>query len=397
MHEAELMGYPKKALTPQAHSFMDERRAAAIDLAKKANLGGTDNWHTGNAQAAAWTANKIRRGDISPEDAAKHFGDYIDQFNVNATYELTPGRTTGHLAGVEAGDAGVRAGFAADPRGSWMVPETGTDAIYNASQALPETTVKGVGRFKGETNPAFVARPLAGVDITPTGQVMQKGTENMLNAGEAFRGYVDAQDAGAWHKIMKSKEPGYTGATIRMGGPAGEDATMEAAKRLESKGLYLASSPEGLTVIPGEGAQTGGARAKMLRSEVKQIPGVQGVDMGAAKTGYIDYSGNWPKGKGAVTMQMLDEVQKSPQMMKALENDQRIPGMLMARNERDLEASAQGLGVAREDILTARKIFAEAPAGQRFAALLDAAKKGIVPAVLLSSLAKLGAGQSETD
>jgi len=58
------------------HSFMDDQAQFVIDRMNKNNAGGFNDWNGLNSQAAAWTGAKINAGDIKPEDAAKHYGDF---------------------------------------------------------------------------------------------------------------------------------------------------------------------------------------------------------------------------------------------------------------------------------------------------------------------------------
>jgi hypothetical protein len=160
---------------------------------------------------------------------------------------------------------------------------------------------------------------------------------------------------------------------------------MSLASIVEPKGYWLASNPTGATVIGNDNTLAGVALGKEVRGLLKGHPGVTDVNPVPLRSGYVDYTDNWKLGKGATTNQMLDVLSKSPKMMEALERDPKIPQILLGQNAADVDAAAKGFGVAREDLMLARKIFAEAPPGKKFAALKAAAAKGIVPAVLATS------------
>lgn len=398
MHEMELMGYSNFTGSATRHAAMDRVRADAIEYANRVKLGGFDDWNTGNAQAAAWTANKIRRGDINPKDAAKHYGDYVDEFLANATHEATPGAVTGHLKGIVDAPFAVRQRFFNDPRSSWTNPRTGGDILYEEQGLMPAPTASTVGRYKDEVNPAFVARPAIATDVN-TGELFP-GTKNAINATEAFRAYADVQGAGAAHAFGRApKAEMRSGAWLPMSETTPE-SVMKIASEFEPKKYFTASNPQGITIMP---TWENPLRGKELTADVGSIlkgPNLRPMGLkpqwGNLWSTYIDYEPQWALGKGAVTKQMLEEVSKSPTAMAAMESSTKLPSYLLARNARDVEAAASGMGVAREDVLRAREIFANAPAGQRFEALRKAAEQGIVPGVMLGGVS-LGSMTQQPD
>ena len=393
MHEAELMGYPSgKVGGATQHSFMDQVRADAIKRANKEKLGGFDDWTTGTAQAAAWSGNKIRRGDISPGDAAKSYKDFLPGLEANATYEAVSSPATGHLQGLLDAPFDVRKAYTAEPSGSWNTSPSGRDIGYTAARMMPGEAVDTVGRFGAEVSPASVARPLTaiftGADDT---RQLTPGSIKSLNAVEASRAFFDAQEAGAWHKILPAKKAAdYTGATIDFGRNISPDEMKKIAPLFEAKGYDIASSPRGVSVLTlRDEAAKGEAFSKDVRDIVRNNKGLfsgSNIDIGRAETGYIDYGDQWrSKVPGSVTERMLQTVEQAPETMKYLEGNPAYREAVASRNVRDLDYAAKGFGVAREDVIRARKIFKE----QGFDGLRKAAKAGIVPAILVS----VGAGK----
>jgi hypothetical protein len=386
MHEAELMGYPSgKVGGATQHAFMDEVRARAIDKANKQGLGGSTDWNTGTSQAAAWSGNKIRRGDISPGEAAKSYADYFPLHEANATYEAVSSPATGHLQGLLDAPYADRLAYTLDPRGSWNTSPSGRDIGYTAARMLPGETVQTVGRFKDSANPAFVARPVTGTYTAENGsRVMTPGSEKSMSAVEAARAYFDAQEAGAWHKAMLAKNAdAYSGATINLGRSMTKEDMERIAPLFEQKGYYLGSAPNGVTVMANDGTPAGGAFAADVRAIMKAnkdlFPGAK-METGNLQSNYIDYGDAWRSGKpGAVTEAMLQHLEAAPKTANLLEGSPEYRATVLARNARDIDAAAKGAGVAREDVLRARKIFAE----EGWAGLKKAAAAGTVPAVLL--------------
>jgi|GEM_PF-1622252 len=395
MHEARVMGYPENQTVSEAnHAFMDRIRAAAIRIANERKLGGFDDWDTGSSQAAAWVGSKIRQGQIDPGDAGKSFATYFPRFEGSATYESTPGAATGHLPGLL--DATPEARRAFDDQARWDT-EFGNDALYAAQGLMPGPTTRTVGRYKDELNPVNVARPLAGTQMADT--QLAEGSRRAMNATESFRSFFDAQEMGAWNtgRLLKGSQDKSTGLVLDI--PSGLDqATMKTvADALEPKGYWLANDKDGGIVVLGRNpagdpsSEPNTLMGKAMVAEVRAALKAAGVDIKGNLTahpvekGSIYYGSAWQDRGGEVTRQMLDAVAQSPTTMAAFEKDARIPLLLFAKNERDA-AWAVNYGVTRPDILKAREIFAKARPGERFQALADAAKRGIVPAFLVGAL-----------
>lgn len=392
MHEARLMGYPDGQTVSEAnHAFMDRVRAKAIEIANEKKLGGFDDWDTGTSQASAWVGSKMRQGQIKPGQEGKHFGDYLSRFEANATYESTPGEGVGHLGGLLDAPYAERLQFDQDPRGSWDT-EFGNDALYASQGMLPGRTVETVGRFRDEINPARVATPVVASSAAngPTAGALFPGSKRALNSTEAFRAYMDAQNAGAANTgaILEGTSPQSTGMVLNLGRAIDPDTMRQVAGALEPKGYWLASDKGGgVTILSNEGSATGEAMAKEVRQALKaaKVPTVGTLKAAPVETVFTSYADLWKQGKGTVTKQMLDAVAESPTTMAAFEKDARIPDILLGKNARDVEF-ANTYGVARADILKAREIFASAAPGTRFAALKKAAEQGIVPAFLVGAL-----------
>lgn len=405
MHEAELMGYPSGKVSGGAqHDFMDEVRARAIEKANAQSLGGFADWDTGTSQAAAWSGNKIRRGDINPGDAAKSYADYFPLHEANATYEAVSSPVTGHLQGLLDAPFDERLAYTMDPRGSWDTSPSGRDIGYTAARMLPGKTVQTVGRFKDSANPAFVTRPVIGTMIAKDGtRSMTPGSVKALNAVEASRAYFDGQEAGGWHKVMTAPNAdAYRAVKLDFGRPFTEADMSAVAPLFEANGYFLGSSPKGITVMgrpagaayPGDpGTKIGKDFAKEVRDIIKANKGVfkgANTDFGALESGYLPYTDAYLSGNpGSVTTELLKYMDAAPETKGLLNDSQGYRDTVVARNPRDTDAAAKGYGVARADMVRARKIFAE----QGYEGLRRAAAAGTVPAVLLAAGGLFAAGE----
>ena len=384
MHEAELMGYPSgKVSGATQHDFMDEVRARAIERANATQLGGFSDWNTGNAQAAAWSGNKIRRGDLLPGDAAKSYADYFPLHEANATYEAVSSPVTGQLQGLLDAPFDAKLAYTRDPRGSWNTSASGRDIGYTAANMLPGEAVETVGRFK---QTAMVARPVIGTETAADkSRVMTPGSKKSMSAVEAGRAYFDVQEAGAWHKLMPADNANsYTGANINFGKSFTQKDMEKIAPLFESKGYYLASAPNGLTVIANESTKVGKDFANEIRGIIKSNKADfsnANTEFGSIASDYIDYSTAYKSGKpGSVTTEMLKYLDAAPNTASLLEKNQMYRDTVLARNARDAEAAQAGFGVNRADVVRAREIFA----AQGWEGLRRAAAAGTVPAYFMS-------------
>ena len=392
MHEAEIFGFPSGKVGGAAqHAFMDDVRAKAIDRANAKQLGGFTDWNTGNAQAAAWSGNKIRRGDIQPGEAARSYADYFPLHEANATYEATPGRSTGHLQGLLDAPWEQRQRFLDDPRGSWDTSGSGRDIGYTAARMLPGETAAGTGRFEGAANPARVARPVIATETLPDkSRAMTQSSQDALSLVEGARAYWDAQDAGAWHKVMPAKSAdAYTAAGVDFGRPFTEADMLKVAPLFEAKGYYLGTAPTGITVLANDSTKTGADFAKEVREIMKANKGAFAgakTEFGAAASGYIDLASGRAAGPGGAAKALLERVDAAPKTAGLLEDSAGYRQAVLSRNTRDADA-AKLFGGTDPRMLLAREIFAK----EGWAGIRRAAAAGTIPAAFLA--VGVGAGE----
>jgi hypothetical protein len=399
MHEAEIIGYPTgKVGGATQHAFMDDVRAKAIERANKTKLGGFEDWNTGNAQAAAWSGNKIRRGEIKPGEGAKSYADYFPLHEANATYEAVTGKSANHLPGLLDAPYETRQAFTMDPRGSWDTSPSGRDVGYTAARLLPgETATNTVGRFEGSANPAIVSRPVVATETLdaklPTERrAMTESSQKALTAVEAARAYWDAQDAGAWHKIMPAKSAAdYRGAYLDFGRPFTK-ADMEAiAPLFEANNYYLGSAPNGVTVMArpanpdwnDKGTKLGKDFADEVRGTIKaNKPLFQGanVDFGALASDYVDLASGRQAGPGGGAKVMLEKLDAAPKTRGLLEDSPAYREAVVARSARDLDPKWNA-GPTDPRMILAREIFKK----EGWEGIRRAAAAGTIPAALLTA------------
>ena len=425
-------GSPQKgALTPAAHRFTDMETALAVDRANKSNLGGRSDWTGEQLQAAPWVRQKAldiqARGGkndddsfkISYDEAFARANNTITQFfprqTAYATFEAQPGSVTGHLPGSVAADPAARASYAADPASTWATAPGGRDAIYaglgvpgtgNFMRVRPSQPMTGYYKTPEgvvETNPGEAARPLVTFD-TPNGEgdpfkTLTAHDKTIMDASEAFRGYLDAQNASAYHK-------NWTGGPLNQmnslffprSGPAAPGDLFGLQNRADNYGL-------GDVVDTGQGITSTSFHPQLTAEQGKQLG--KGLQQGQfdsfgeparvrTEGGYINYTDKWPAGVGSgeATRHMLDYVTKTPELRAAFNNNPYIAERALARLDRD-KAWADKWGAPREDIQNARRIIAEGPGGiDRLEAAL---KKGTIALPVVGALLAGGVAQLKQD
>jgi hypothetical protein len=406
----------RDALTKAQHKFLDYETALAVDRANKANLDGRATWTGEQLQAVPWVVQKaedlMKRRGLSYEDAFreanKTIGDFFDKHTAFATHEAVPGSATGHLPGfVDAGDD-ARKAYSADPRSSWANAPGGRDAIYGET-GIPGTgvsirtrpTVEMQGMYTTpegvlETNPGWTARPLVAFDSGKVKSVPD-ADRSLLDAGESIRGYVDAQNASAWHKPWVGGQPGLSNsAFIPMDRKATIDELLAAQEAGRAHGLGdVVDTGQGLTVTsfyPEPPKMEGKGPLKAL---AEALPGSD-VHRSKVDSGYIDYVPAWQQGygSGAATDQLLATLDAlPPQAREAFNANPLIAQNAGARMARDADYAGE-FGPVREDIQNARRVMSEGGAG--WADRLRAARQAGVPlpAFALSPLGVLAAREA---
>ena len=384
----------KNALTSASHTFLDYETALAVDRANRANLGGRSNWTGEQLQAAPWVRQKAldimsRNPALTYEEAFlranRTIADYFDRHTFSATHEAQPGANVpGHMMGSIAAPAAERDAFALDPRSNWATAPGGRDAIYSGlgvegtgatMRVRPSVPMRGMyTRPDGTTefNLGQVARPLGTFDTgAPKTEEAFKVTtphdQALLNSGEAVRGYLDAQNASAWHKVWRggpAKES--TSLFFPRPGPATpqEMLALQAAAGKHGMGDVVDSGKGMLATQFYGGPPPGGndLNRALRQGEFTPFGEPQRVRVGPGDSGYIDYVPKWQEGtgSGAATRQMLEYVNRTPEIRDAFNRNGMIPERALARLERDQEWAAQW-GAPREDIQNARKIIGAGP------------------------------------
>lgn len=427
----------REALGDAQHRFLDYETAAAVGRANDARLAGRDDWTGEQLQAALWVRQKAqdifrqqpkllkdRLKEVRTEQKAvekagrkvmtdkqmeaeaerrafddafmlanKTIGDYFDKHTAFATYEAFPGSATGHLPKSASASQELRDQYSMDPRSAWNNAPGGRDAIYAgmrmyapngaptgvAMRVRPSDTMQGVyANPEGviETNIGGVARPLVAFD---TGKVktLPRGDRDILEAAEATRGYIDAQNASAAHKTFSGGAAADSNSIfLRTGRPstvAEINAVREAAAPF---GLTdIVDTGRGMTVTNFAGDQPVFQQGKKgaLQTVLRAAPQAKRADRVNVDGIYVDYVQDWQKGmgSGAATDKLLGYVTKTPELKAALNRNPYIAQNALARMERD-EEYARVLGATRKDIQNARRIIGK---GEGWIDRLIAARK----------------------
>lgn len=305
-----------------------------------------------------------------------------------ATHEAIPGADTRHLPGSINASPEARAAYSADPRSTWAFAPGGRDAIYagGGGKGVPtQPAIEMQGFYPRpdgivETNPGWAALPQVSSDSVKASTVVPTD-HNLLNASEATRGYVDAQNASAWHKVWSGQG---NSLFVPLPGKATPEQLLALQRRGEMVGLpNVVDSGQGVTMtrfdLPPNDIGPALRESKLAR-DIKSVTGVQPQRV-TIDHDSIDYVPKWQQGEGsgAATREMLLRVNVTPEVRAAMNDNADIPKAALARLERDAEYSRQW-GATREDIQNARKIIGE---GKGWVDRLESAMKAgaILPAL----------------
>jgi len=409
-----------RALSDQEHRFLDYETMLAVDRANAAKLAGRQDWSAHEIQAAPWVAGKGRSlaqqiagqgNEPTPEQLAEGlrragmtYPDFVPKYTANATYEQVPYSASGHLEGVGAGDDAIRARYSTEPSLSWT-GNSDRDMIYDALGAYQMPTLDATGVYTPpgkplETNRAFVAQPLVGItegDIDPA-------SRDMLDFAERLRGYIGAQGASAWHMGLKNVPAGQQGSlTIPMDAPVDLERLTQLGEIGGAYGLPdFVDTGRGVTLTnfypgPPSGTATGKNLKKGLTTQISNLMGSAPERVKIASSYLPNLEpGDDPRqgvaGSGWATDQLLALADRYPNAAAKLESGG-IRNRALAQASLDEDYAARGFGVTREDIQTARQIFAE----RGFEGLREARRQGIaLPGIAaFMSLYGLSGGEDE--
>lgn len=378
--------------SPQQHAFMDEQTAIIERDLNRSAVGGFTDWDAKNTQAAAWTGAKIRAGEVSPEDAAMHYGDFSPKYQTMATYEQVPGANTGYLEGIVDAPYETRAAYS--NQASWM-NDRGQDTIYTSGGMITEPTRSAVGAYTPastgvlEINPANVARPL----VTTEAGAIRPNEANLLDMAESARAYVDVQNAGAWHKIIPDSQTN-VGERTSLSIPMDASPTKKQMEKIsaiaEKNGFFAVDTGKGINLIndiynPIGEARTGVTLGKELKGalgdDIRGL-GFRNIERAKIQTGYEDYESAWQAGTGSgeATSKFLADLSKNDVFAKGIEPALRAKA---GQNlERDVKfAQQQGMPI-REDIVTALTILRD----EGIAGLKKAVDNNVILPALVGSI-----------
>jgi hypothetical protein len=388
-----------RALSDQEHRFLDYETMLAVDRANAAKLAGRDDWLAHEIQAAPWVAGKGRAlaqniagkgNEPTPEQMAEGlrragmtYPDYLPKYTANATYEQVPYSASGHLEGIGTGSESVRRSYSENPALSWT-GNSDRDMLYDLLGAYQQPTISATGVYTPpggalEVNPAFVARPLVGLS---EGGV-DPASRGMLDFAEMLRGYIGGQGASAWHSTLRNVPAGQQGSLfVPMQEPVDVETLVELGELGGRYGLPdFVDTGRGVTLSnfypgPPSGVETGRNLRAGLSGDIAALMGStpERVKVDSSYLPILEVGeevGQGVPGSGFATDQLLALADKYPVAASKLENPL-VQNRALSQANLD-ESLSSRYGATREDLQTARRIFAE----KGFAGLREARRQGI--------------------
>jgi hypothetical protein len=256
----------QKGVGEAGHRFLDEQADVVTKRANEGALGGKQDWTPYRSQAAAWIAQKAAKEGVPIEEAAKHYGNFIDDYSAQVTREWVPGDNTGHLLEALRADEPTRRAFSEDLEGVVRGPQ-GIDKLASEMGALSDVTLPNRGVYEGATNPGFTSRIPVGKgtgthDIDPSSQ-------RLVDAIAGAHGLLGTQKQSAWNFAGGPAAQKRAGAyRINRGTPFSEDELARLQSQTADVGGDIPQvDPRGARMLEfaDEGADSRTALIKALR------------------------------------------------------------------------------------------------------------------------------------
>jgi len=379
--------------SPQQHAFMDENQKFVADRLNRGGKSPHEDWDALKTQAAAWTGAKIKAGDVKLEDAAKHYGDFLDKYKAHGTHEQIPAAGGGQLEGMALQPSQAKQQFS--DATSWDNPR-GQDSLYSdigiptgpSNDALGYFTPQGTGLL--ETNPARIANPhVSMVENASGNKRVSPESRGLLDAVESLRAYVDHQTAGAWHKTIPTNKAGDFNSIV-LNKKLSPEELKQLGKFANENGFFPIQRGDTTVLMhdPYSGiTRTGKDLAKelkkgALKDELAKY--TNDVHRAFTDSGYLDYEDAVKsQGTGESTRQLFSDLDASPGARDSLTAGSAAGDKALANMARD-DAWSKKTGLPiREDVQRAREILAKGG--------LKALRKALdAGAILPSALLALG-------
>lgn len=444
---AQAMGYTdpqgepwRAAVSSTMHPVMDMETGLMTQRANDRAMGGKANWLGEQMQEIPWVYTKAQdlyfRGNsptarfggepiegmkMALREANKTPADFFPKHAMSGTYEMTPGKSTGHMSDII--EMTPEEKLAYGEQGAWAQPsperwamenglidmpmEVGAgdrDVLYSAAGFRQLPTIQSSGAYKNteqnwEYNPLSIARPL--VDY-PTGGGAQIAplTQNAISAIERFRAVADAQEAGAANipNTLRSLS-GKNMLLLDTGANAAEPGRQPTSEELRAviEGLGDQANQFGVTATnrgalvfpfdPNQGSKELRALNEKYLSSL--LPGSTPTKAGGT-TVYVPGIGRWgDEGieptepyTGQATIGLLEEFANNPQELATnIGESEAVRAALREKYLRDLNRKNELGSSYRGDIQNTRQFLSEAD----WPKVVDLIRKGISPATALAA------------
>jgi hypothetical protein len=326
-----------------------------------------------------------------------------------ATYEVLPGDATGHRPGLQAASQAEKDAYSLDPRASWALAPGNRDAIYStfpSRQVQPTLPTQGVwvndaGNL--ELNQGFAARPVVSLENAPGGgRQIAAQDRGALRLAETTRGTIDGQEAGGAHAVITTGNKASEMGSLAV--PHEGPLTREEATQLREVGRRyglpdVVDRGDGVTLTNFMSAPDGRVTGSLLaRNDLpRDIAGVLPGPMPARAridSVYVPLGQYWKQGEGsgAVTRNLLAELEKEPMLARHLDASETIPQV--ARNKHALDAERAGSDTLRQDLQNLREIVGQGPGWQqRLRDALASLPSLVLPGIAIPYLASRDDGR----
>jgi hypothetical protein len=323
------------------------------------------------------------------QEGNKTIGDFLDKHTMNITSEKMVGSKVaarGHLPGSANWSDAERRAYSLDYDPRAMAPGF-RDPIYSGMQAgdsgvamRVRPSIQNQGMYKAQGEPVafeegLVHRPLAAFDVGPGGtKSLTDADKLMFNTGELWRALVGGQNAAAGHIVWRGgRTKDMNAVAIPTAGRSTPDELLGVKSVSDLYGMPdVVDRGKGLTLMNPAG-DAPDLKDKTFRSLVdtldphgvlRQEGGIERVkadtiyrDVGDYRPVGKDYNVDWSQpgvnlwekpGEGHATRAFLNEVNTTPQLRAAFEQNPYIAGDALAQHGRDVRWADKGGGTSSD-------------------------------------------------
>lgn len=385
-----------KGISPAGHEFLDRIDTDMLQTAQAQELGGVKDWTKPRMQAAAWISQKANQNKTSLAEAAKSPNDFFNEFSSVIASEAAPGTGLGIAPEFGSASPEQRAEYSRRVLDA-MKNMFGRDEVATKMGALTRETIPQVGSYTdpvtgelltnaGSASPILTARSTGTPTTDPQSSELARAIASLegLLLGQNQMGVTSIGRAGA------AKVGDFNSALIDVGRPL-SDIEQQSLATLTS-GNPVVKHPAGAVALnfddvaaPGtEGYKGRGGLLETLRNFAEKIGGEARPSY---NTGELVPGEAAVAGGGRWASAYLDNLPPGSKLAQSADSILRESGGVVDRVSAAIESASKEFGWTQAPWY---RTMIEAGKSGGIEAVRELARKGVIPALVMSVLSQKG-------